>query len=194
LKQPGPVIDPASLFTNPAIEDGKDQDLWEFVRYLGGGNFGRAALWEKIGKNNKVIETVVVKEIEEFTAASILDQELPQEVAIQRDLNINNNSTIVYLRNYKFGHATQTGRLYMRHYEYGDLHRLYRLNLIYGHFLPEWFICEVILDFCEALKTFELEPPRDTAVKHSPSRGKGPREPDGFQVWHGVRRRAAVPL
>jgi serine/threonine protein kinase len=196
LVRDGPVLDPTKIFSNPAIEEGDDKDSWEFVRYLGGGAFGRATLWEKIGPTNEVVETVVVKEIERdpspkvpsFLPANADEPDLPQEVAIQRDLNIENNRTIVYLRNYKFGHSVQRGRLYMQHYEYGDLDRLYKLNMVYGHFLPEWFICEVILDFCEALETLEIDPPQDTKVVHNTVRGQGPLRPDGFQTWHGDQK------
>jgi serine/threonine protein kinase len=153
---------------------------------VGAGSFGRVALLVKKSPDGQTLDTLALKEADHMWVSREArkgEPNLPIEVAINRDLNTHDAVHISYLRSYKYGKSTKRGRLYLRHYQYGkyntfpkqtladlyfpqgDLDLLHKAYLVYGHWLPEWFIYEVLRDFCKSLKALDEAPPVDTKVK-----------------------------
>lgn len=172
------------LLSKPGVEEDDVGSEWTCARYLGAGSFGRVGLWVKKSKDGKVVDTVAIKEADRaWRPANTQDVNLPIEVAINRDLNIHDQTHINYLRGYRYGKATQRGRLYLRHYKYGDLDMLHKAYAIYGHWLPEWFCFELLRDFCKSLKALSQPPPQDTKVDLSGVDGKK-RDRTDFETVH----------
>ncbi|ETN36353.1 uncharacterized protein HMPREF1541_08630 [Cyphellophora europaea CBS 101466] len=162
------------LQSKPGVEEDEGDDQWKLVRYLGAGTFGRVGLWVKISEDGELLDSIAIKEADHMwmnREANKREPNLPIEVAIQRDLNTYDATSISYLRNYKYGAATRRGRLYLKHYKYGNLDLLHKAYAIYGHWLPEWFCYEILLDFCASLRALDQPPPEDTKVDLTDARG-----------------------
>lgn len=157
------------LLSNPGIEEGEEDAQWTFSRYLGAGSFGRVGLWAKESPKGEVLDRIAVKEADHRWVnreATKAEPNLPMEVAINRDLNTYDAIHIAYLRNYKYGgQACPRGRLYLKHYKYGDIDMLHKAYAIYGHWLPEWFLHEALRDLCASVIALNKPPPADTKVE-----------------------------
>lgn len=165
------------LIGNPGVEEESESGgQWRFTRYLGAGSFGRVGLWVKESADGEFLDRVAIKELDhEWVGREATKDEpnLPMEVAINRDVNTYDATHIAYLRNYKYGgRACPRGRLYLKHYKYGDLDRLHKAYAIYGHWVPEWFCYEVLRDLCVSLTALSQPPPLDTKVALTYPEGK----------------------
>lgn len=188
---PGPSKDVSKiinfLLSNPGVEEGEDDAQWKFNRYLGAGSFGRVGLWAKESPGGEVLDRIAVKEADHQWVnreATKAEPNLPMEVAINRDLNTYDATHVAYLRNYKYGgRACPRGRLYLKHYKYGDLDKLHKAYAIYGHWLPEWFLYEVLRDLCASVIALNKPPPTDTKVALEYPEDK-PGDKSIFQAMH----------
>lgn len=185
------------LKNQPGISKTEDDDdaVWEPVRFLGAGAYGRVGLWNKTSKEGKTLDTVAVKEMDRADAAGDAKWEpanpkeprLPREVAINRDINIKDATHSTYVRGYKFGTLRDRGRMFMRPYEHGDVDFARRMYMIYGWFLPEWYIWSFTLDMCDSLEAMDSSPPADTKYEDKKWRGRKKPKYAALKTAHKVR-------
>ena len=136
------------LYVN--LLDLEDADTWHFVRPMGKGSFGAAALFEKMGYDGKVLDDVVVKTAEAKTELMVpINGGLSLEAAIMAQVYELDNKFLLALRQYKYLDSKPELRYYLEHCEHGDLTRLHLRYKAWRKRFPEYFLWHVF--YCLAM-------------------------------------------
>ncbi|RMY58165.1 hypothetical protein D0865_02749 [Hortaea werneckii] len=131
---PRPADEDAEIEVTKALgymEEGSDQEVWNFVERLGGGTFGRACLWVKRNSTHTIIDRAVIKEtylerVDWADDSNWGDNKVPWEAHVHERLSRldRGRRSIVHFRNHRLVTERAMFRLYMEFGSGGTLNDL----------------------------------------------------------------------
>lgn len=157
-----------ALLTN--IQQGRDQHEWKFVRFLGSGSFGAAALYRQEDGQQQVLDVLAIKAA--LRTQSDLGEPdnggwplITMEAAVMTQLNqfadLKGIDSFLYLRKYSTGPQMPSpwpnfhDAYYLEYCPYGDLQQLKLHHQAWQKHVSEAFIWHLFHSFAKACETME---------------------------------------
>lgn len=133
------------IFLNSAT-DLDDATDWRPVRPLGRGGYGLVGLWQKLGRNGTVLDSMAIKQqkYRENDASQACfttgEDGMSYEAQLMHQFNRENCGNIIKLRGFKDNRPERLWRYYFEFAPHGDLRLLKTNYRAWNTYLPEEFL------------------------------------------------------
>lgn len=154
-----PTTGVAFLTSDTDLDDDTDDDTgWKPIRLLGEGGFGLVGLWQKFASDNRVIDSIAIKQQRRGSSPVVGEEGLAMEAALMHSLNTPPDQNIIWLRSFKSHHKQGLWRFYFEFAQWGDLYTLKNHYQAWNTYLPEEFLWQLFNSLAAAAIRLERGP------------------------------------